>query len=186
MVCYLDAMVPVIWIADLYSNGGLNTGPLITWWSECWTLVIPGIWIVNHSKIEQISMIQISNYIVGYSDSHCIQISKVWYSDPPLYADNTNSSHSSWLVSRAPRLTAWSAASVARRIAPTTSSRPDQLTSPWPPSSCATSVAIGTSTSIRGSYKLPFESLLVPSCVSTYIWLLLGLSYTEVREGLKC
>ena len=57
-------MVLGIWIMDQYSNGGLNIGWLTKWWSEYRTAIVPGIWIVNHPRIEQIPMIWILNYFI--------------------------------------------------------------------------------------------------------------------------
>ena len=62
-------MVPGIWIADQYSNGGLNTH-LLTKWSEYQTIMVLGIWIANHLMIEQIPMIWIQIWLA-------IQISTV-------------------------------------------------------------------------------------------------------------
>ena len=40
-------MVPGMWRADQYSNGGLKTGPLTKWGSEYETTMVLGIWIAN-------------------------------------------------------------------------------------------------------------------------------------------
>ena len=66
MVCYSDAQYhgsgQGIWIVDQYSNDGLNTSQLTKWWSEYRITMVPGIWIANHSKSEQIPLIWIPNY----------------------------------------------------------------------------------------------------------------------------
>ena len=56
-----SSMVPGIWIADWYTNGGLNTIPLTKWWSDHWTSMVPGIWMVKNLMSKQIPMIWIPN-----------------------------------------------------------------------------------------------------------------------------
>ena len=58
-----STMVPSIWMAYWYSNGGLNTGPLTKWWSEYQTTVASSIWIANHTTSEQIPMIWTSSLL---------------------------------------------------------------------------------------------------------------------------
>ena len=61
-------MVQGIGIADQYWNGGMNTSPLIKWWSEDRNAMVPGIWIVNHLMSEQIYMIwNLNTKLVGHS-----------------------------------------------------------------------------------------------------------------------
>ena len=63
MVCYLEARYQVagIWIADRYSNSGLNTRPLTKWWSVYQTNMVLGIWIANRYTSQVILIIWIQN-----------------------------------------------------------------------------------------------------------------------------
>ena len=70
LVCYSNSLLfrcLVPWYRHLhghrYSNVGLKPGPLTKWWSEYPTTMERGIWIVNHSMIEQISTVWIKENI---------------------------------------------------------------------------------------------------------------------------
>ena len=58
-----STIVPSIWTAYLYSNGGLNTGLLTAWWYEYQTTMASSIWIANHTTSEQIPMIWTSSLL---------------------------------------------------------------------------------------------------------------------------
>ena len=67
----LLVMVPGIWIADWYSNGGLNTSLLIKWWSEYpTTMVPPGT--EKQTIFCRTNLHDLNTKLVLYSDPHCI------------------------------------------------------------------------------------------------------------------
>ena len=80
-------IVPVIWIADQHSNGGLNNSPLTKWCSEYLIAMVPSIWPFNERtnphdlnteqvlfKSSAIQFVTSSIGVIGNLDMPCKQI----------------------------------------------------------------------------------------------------------------